>query len=195
MSSCLKSKSGFTLIEMVIAVAVFSIVLLTIMQIFITITRAQQKSSAALEAQAEARYALETLTRKIKSSYIFYDHYKPLTPSHPELSLVDTNNNGTVFLLQSGVPNCSSLVSSPCLKMLVDTNGFATSTQSLTGEGIKITNLEFLVSPQTDPFVPDFDPATGSQPKATIAMTIESVGGPASTIYLQTTISTRYYER
>jgi len=193
-------QSGFTLIEMVVAIAIFSIAIVIVVGIFVASFRAQQKSSAILKAQAEARYALEVMTRKIRDNYINYDYYYTertgdLTLHDPEyeLALKDLDGTQTVF---SKVNTCADSASSPCIEMT-----HSGTTQLLTGQGLKVSNLTFYISPLADPFDPfeaGFDPLSGNQPKVTIVMTLESIGTTPeriATVYVQTTVSTRYYQR
>ena len=196
------SSSGhhaFTLLEMVIAIGIFTIATLILLQIFLTATKTQQKSNAVLKAQAEARYALEVISRQIRSGYIDYSHYGISLPdadsngiSDPqtELALIDLSNNSLVFS-HSNVDCPAGSIN--CVKM-----DFAGTIQDLTGKGLEVQNLDFYISPTSDPFVLDFNPATGNQPKVTIVMTIQTVGTrpeQIATTYLQTTVSSRYYKR
>ena len=187
------NQCAFTLIEMVIAVAIFSIAIVIISGIFLSTIKAQRKASAILEAQAEARYALEVMTRKIREGYIDYDYsgYSGgITSPEVELALKDLDGNPIIFFQDT---TCDDADSSPCIKMSLGGN-----TQLLTGKGLKVNNLKFYISPLEDPFIPDFDPSTGNQPRVTIVMTIQSVGTrpeQIATVFLQTTASSRYYQR
>ena len=190
---------GFTLLEMVVAVGIFSIAVVILMQIFLTASKSQQKSSAILRAQAEARYALEIISRQVRSGYLDYDYYTAGLPdsdsdgiSDPqtELALRDLDNNQIIFSRSSA--DCPTDISN-CLKM-----DFAGVVQNLSGKGLEIENLGFYISPITDPFISDFDPVTGSQPKVTIIMAVKSTGSKPeqiATVFLQTTVSSRYYKR
>lgn len=198
-SKTIQEHPGFTLLEMVIAIGIFSLAVVVLLQIFLTTSRAQQKSSVVLDTQAQARYALEVISRQIREGYIDYSYYTSPLPdanadgisdAQSELALVDLNNQQTIFKLSS--LNCPK-DSSPCLKMTsagVDYN--------LSGQGLKVLNLGFYISPTTDPFVPDFKPSFGNQPKVTVTMGLQSVGNKPelqATAFLQTTISSRYYKR
>ena len=192
-------RKSFTLLEMVVAIGIFSIAVVVLMQIFLTTTRSQQKSSAILRAQAEARYALEIISRQIRSGYIDYDYYTAGLPdsdsngiSDPQagLALRDLNANQIIFSRSS--ENCPVDINN-CLKM-----NFAGDVQDLSGKGLEVEKLEFYISPIVDPFVLDFDPSVGSQPKVTIVMAIKSIGSRSeniATAFLQTTVSSRYYKR
>lgn len=193
--------NGFTLLEMVVAVSIFSIAVLVLMQIFLATAKSQQKSSAILRVQAEARYAMEVISRQIRSGYLDYDYYagplvlvdsdsNGISDAVANLALRDLNNDQIIFSRSN--ENCPVDVDN-CIKM-----NFAGVIQNLSGKGLEIENLEFYISPITDPFIPDFDPATGSQPKVTIAMAIKSIGSrpeQIATVFLQTTVSSRYYKR
>ena len=189
---------GFTLLEMVIATGIFAIVMVILTQVFLATSSAQRKSTAILASQSEARYVLEVIARKVRSGFIFYDHYAGSSPSSPEseFALLDLADNGTVFTLETVPANCPSAESAPCIKMLADIGGTATTTQYLTGKGLKVQNLAFYISPSTNPFIPFA--VSSSQPRVTIVMSIQSIGNKPdqiATSFVQTTVSSRYYKR
>jgi len=126
----LPNSSGFTLIEMIVSVGIFIIIMVVILETFLVSSRLQQKTTAVLDAQAEARFVLETITRKIRAGYIFYDHYGgSITNPEDEFSIVDIYDNGTTFFLEQTAASCPTTESAPCLKMDSDIRGNSTTTQ------------------------------------------------------------------
>jgi len=57
---------GFTLIEMIIVVGVFSLVMATTAELFIAISQVARKTDSSRIATQDARYALETISREVK---------------------------------------------------------------------------------------------------------------------------------
>jgi len=188
--------AAFSLLEMVVAIGIFSISIVILIQIFLATTKTQQKSIAVLKTQAEASYIMETINRYIRSGYVYYADDLPdsnldgISDAQSELVLKDLNDNQIIFFRSD--ENCPGDVSN-CLKM-----DFSGTVQYISGSGIEIESLEFYISPITDPFILDFNPGIGSQPKVTIAMAVKSIGSTPekiATTFLQTTVSSRYYKR
>ena len=63
----LSSKSGFTLVEMLVAVAIFSIVLVVAMGAILTIIDANRKAQTLSSVMTNLNFALESMTRTIKT--------------------------------------------------------------------------------------------------------------------------------
>lgn len=65
------SRSGFTLMELLIAIMIFSIVGVAIYSSFNVGIRAWRKAEASYEVRQEARYALDTIARGLRSAVNF----------------------------------------------------------------------------------------------------------------------------
>jgi len=61
-----KSQSGLTLIEMMVALFVFSIVVLIAIAIFVNVVQGQRKTKANQDVEENIRYALETMAKEIR---------------------------------------------------------------------------------------------------------------------------------
>lgn len=71
MTSLIKNKNkGFTLIELIVALAVFSLVILSISGIFISVINSQRKVFSFQNTQEAGRYLLESMTKEIRMSII-----------------------------------------------------------------------------------------------------------------------------
>lgn len=68
----LNSKKGFTLIEMLIYVAVLSIIILAVSSFFLWAVRSNIKAKAMRETQDNARRAMEVMTSEIKEAKSIY---------------------------------------------------------------------------------------------------------------------------
>ncbi len=65
-----KTKEGFTLIEMIVAIAIFSVVMISVAGVLLSSFKAQRKSFALQNAQSNARYLMEYMVREIRMSKI-----------------------------------------------------------------------------------------------------------------------------
>ncbi len=197
--SKIKNIKGFTLFEVVVALAIFSVSSIFISDAFVKSNQAQRKTAALQKVQSDARYAMEAIAREVRSGRIDYEYYGNNVPAvSEELALIDRDEKKFIFKKETDPGLCPSAESSPCLNVSIDEGA---TWVSLTPNDIKIDSLKFFISPSADPFL--LDAETGSygpneQPKVTIVLSTESLETKPeerSFVPLQTTISTRQYYR
>ncbi len=211
----LQDKKAFTLVELLMVLAVFSTVTIMTAGIFVASTRAQKKVSELQKIQGDARYTFEAMVREIKSARVDYGYYQdpdgipatndaidlsnPLgvgsngwggvnTPTKVALALIRSDGTSVRFREESGV-NC---LASPCIT--VSTNGGSTWV-ALTPEGIAVQKLVFVVTPVVNPY----SSSTGvGQPVVSLQLATATTNPKqvevARTTY-QTTIVSRQYVR
>lgn len=172
---------GFTLIEMVVSLMVFSIALIAISAIFLSVTKGQNKTTILRRIQSESHYAFELISLEARDDVI---DYSSLT-ANPETSLALIRRDGKKVFFYKGADNQ--------LKMRID----AEAEKNILSNTIKVDNLKFFITPATDPFVPG---GPDSQPRVTIALTLSENKANAradekSSLKIQNTISLRVYRR
>ncbi|MBU2473087.1 type II secretion system GspH family protein [Patescibacteria group bacterium] len=69
----LSNDAGFTMMEMIVALAVFSIIIVSMTSITFSIIKAQRKSFALQNSQEVSRYILESMNKEIRMSLINSD--------------------------------------------------------------------------------------------------------------------------
>lgn len=192
---------GFTLVEMLVTMALFSTVVVIAADIFMLTGRAQRKLYGLERTQADARFTLEAIVREVRTGRIDYAYYAgrgtPLAVPDAELALRDSTDTPIRFRLSTSAAQCIDANSSPCLLVTVGSN----SEQAITPRNVAVLSAKFFVSPGADPAT--FDPVTGTyaknvQPHVTVALVLESRGVRAaeqSTVYVQTTATSRSYKR
>ena len=183
MSKILKNHytSGFTLIEMLVAISLFAAVVAISAGAYLAIMKAQLKSINMKRVQEDSRYASEIIGREFRMGEVDYTYYGEEVPS-PTSTLVLINSRGTEIKFR---------LESERLEKKVGDGSFIPLTQ----ENIKVTDLKFYISPLTDPFV---EGGPNIQPRVTICLTARS-GSPGvpereTEIILQTTISSHMYK-
>ena len=62
----IKNNLGVTLIELIVAVALFSVTILSAMQIFQMVVEGQRSAIAAQSVQESMRYAFEIMSKEIR---------------------------------------------------------------------------------------------------------------------------------
>lgn len=198
-----RKSSGFTLMEMLVALTIFSTLVVAATGIFLLASRTQRKVFDLESMQASARYTMEAMVREIRTGTLDLDHYAardlPIATPDAELALIDSEGERIRFF-ESGENHggyCMNDDSRPCL--LVTVGGGPPA--PISPKGIKVRSVSFYISPEVDPF--GFDPASGSylsdiQPSVTILLAFESSSrkiDERTYTHLQTTATSRRYER
>ncbi len=200
-----KTRPGFTLVEALATMAIFTILMVSVSSIYVQNMRFARQIISRSKLQADARYALETLTRAIRVSDIDYASWGGSLPAQPttELRLINlrTGDVSRIRLDSTDAACYNDAKSYPCIN--VSTDGGATWAP-LSPRGVKIDNLRFYVTPSYDPF--NFNQQAGiydsnNQPIVTISVQFHGLGLSAADtagewVYsLQTTVTPRLYLR
>lgn len=199
------AQRGFTLMELLVVLGIFSMVVTAASDIFLMTNRSQRKVFGLERTQADARFTLEAMAREIRTGVIDYAYYAgrtlPLGTPDTELALIDSTNVPLRFALSSSPAECDrpEAATSPCLTVTINDDPLTTS--AITPKGVAVRGVAFYVSPTADPLT--FNPLTGAygadlQPRVTIVLTLASTGGRAderTTLNMQTTVTNRKYRR
>ncbi len=194
--------NGFTLMEIVVAMSLFVVSSMLLVDIFTITQKTQIKLSGQTRVQADARYVMEILSRYARNYMIDYQYIvdqegtDPIPHQLNYLPLKDTMGNSIIFESSVSPTICPPGVSE-CL--VVRRNDSANA--SITPQGVNIKEVTFYILPDRDPFV--IDPSVGGyrsdqQPQVTIVLISETTSertGEKQTSYLQTTVSSRIYKR
>lgn len=166
-----RGNNGFTLLEILIAIGIFSMVISVAVGIFVRSSGSQKKIIELSDTQREASYLMETVSRELRMATAINS---------------DQENNNTheiEFTNYENIPikYCRADASGVC-----DSNGdyFARDGEVINTSGIKIENLIFYTSKTF----------TNVQPVVTIVMKIKSTGRYGTELLLQNSIAMRLYE-
>lgn len=162
-----KTNEGFTLIELIVAMAVFSTVVTIVSSIFVSTVGSQRKNVNQQEILENSRYVLEIMGRAIRQSTV----QTPNTSSSGSSSLIITHHvKGSVtYQLDNGqIKETSSGI-----------------TDALTSADVLVEKLSFIVQGK--------GAGDSTQPRVTIIISLSNVqpGVNANSIKLQTTITPR----
>lgn len=189
----LQNKKGFTYIELIIVIAIFSIITVIVGTTFILFTRAQTKTSVREKLVADGRYIMEAMIRAVRTGEVNYDAYtSPIINPVDYLNLLDTNNQPINFQLIKG--DCPIGITD-CLFMENYQGGGIVS-----GADINIDDIQFYILPNKNPFEVGNDGAylDNHQPEVLILLTISAKakqGADPIRLTLQTTVSSKRYVR
>lgn len=194
-------QTGFTLMEVVIALAIFATATIVITDIYIMAQRTQTKLAGQTKVQSDARFVMEVLTREVRLNGIDYDYIASQgdTPSDglDYLPLKDNLGNTVLFTISIDTADVCSANATQCLAVQKGNSVLA----SITPEGVNVNSIKFYIYPDNDPFVLDtvnWQYPNDDQPWVTIVLVSETIGLREiedSISYLQTTVSTRQYKR
>ena len=193
-------KKGFTLVELLITVGLFTIIIAIAVGGFTNAIRTQQQVSSLISAQSNVSLALEQMTRAIRTGYLFCNtigNTQPVAGNNPNgadadcgcvlspspapvgswtckaLDFRDAEGNHIVYSLPSGSGALTETIN--------------TKTQSITGGAVSVKYLHFQLYGQTegDHWPPRVTVSMGITPSSTDSA-IES-----DVFKLETTVSAR----
>ncbi len=191
-----KNQQGFTLMEIVVGLALFGVALIALTDIYLLSQTTQNKLVGETRIQADARFVMEVLAREIRMSLIDYTAIDPtdFSPALDYLPLVDPAGNRLVFMTTSSPAICEPGTTS-CLAVKQNDSAWA----SVTPRGVNVLRSDFYIYPDADPYAIVNDRFTASStPRVTIILVSENITNKQSEKNiqnLQTTVSSRVYKR
>ncbi len=184
-----QNNQGFSLVEMLVAVAIFTILIVAALSIFQSVVKSQHNAMAAQSVQESMRFALEMISKELRSAkritndddcvvgavgfnkvYNFYND--PV--DGPSLSILNRHNECVFYYISSNN------------RLVIERNGTA----------LEVTPDEVIISDFNVDIIDDLVGAFHTtQPKITIKMKAEILDPTnKNEMKIQTTISSRYYE-
>jgi len=207
----IKKQFGFTLLELLMVAAIFSITVLVSVDLFFTIAKLQKRVTAIQRVESDARFTMESMVREARMGMIDYDYYninsiKLLTTDTPPkikpvnvLATRDQDGNLTVYRLVGSVIYVCAINADDLATKTCDLTS-TTNWQPVTPDEIEILKLDFYITPDQNPFLLDDTNKypSNNQPKVTIVFQSRSLSeelAGITNINLQTTVSSRIYKR
>lgn len=186
------STSGFTLVEALVATAVFVIVITIALDIVLFFVKIPLEGNLGEGVQQDLNYAVEQFAYSQRNAEIDYNRYAidpacagPLAIGTAMTALC-TVDNGISSIAQLGIhPKTGTN------EMLYINDGSAP--QPITGNDIIITDVQFYIYPAANPY----DVTTGihNQPAIVMVISAQSIEDDSHTYTYQTMVTTRLYER
>lgn len=187
-----KSRGGYSLIEMLVTVAIFALAFVAIGAIFIGFSTAQSRASAAQQLLNEGNFILESITREIRGNTIDYScTASDPASNHTYLCLRSIDGRSVHFRFND--PSASGK-----LQVCIDYDDFPCTFVNqwidMNPSFLTITKIAFHTYPTSNPLNVDRTANEVFQPITTILMSIEAGKGRAKQHYdLQTAASSRVY--
>lgn len=189
--------SGFSLLEMLIVIALFSTLTVIVSQTFISFSTLHRRTANAAVVGAEMRFVMEYIVRAARNRELNYV-LAPLDPQDTVLHLRDSTGATLDVGLRPGGTggDCVDATVTQCLAVSIDGG---TTWQPLTGKRVEVTSFRVYPRPADSPFASvNGVYASNVQPFVTVTIGLrymsERVKEQAS-LEAQTTVSSRIYAR
>lgn len=190
-SSFVNSKqSGFTLVEVIVATAIFAVVISSILVLFNSVIRINREVQAKRQVAQAARNFTEVLSREIRNGKIDYLASAPCAATNYS----SASNQSLAIITYSGERLCFYLNTSQKTLILRRETSTVRTEESINPQNLTIdpTTFRFIVRPTTNPLSSN----KGVQPMVTILANFKVYEGlrDEASIPYQTTISTDVYD-
>lgn len=190
-------RSGFSLMEMLIAIALFSTMSVILSQIFVSFNRLQRQVSNRAVLGQDMRFAMELLIRSARSNQIDYG-LEPL-PARDSTLRLKTTTGGTIQISTrpgGAAGDCQDATVTQCLALSIDGGS---TWQPITAKRVNVTAFDVYVRPLSSPFTSSGGSyASNEQPFVTLNIGLQ-YNAPSSrdrvSLQAQTTVSSRVYLR
>jgi len=187
----IKNNKGVTLLEIIVAVSLFTVVVLSTTEIFRLVISGQRDAIASQNVQESMRYSFEAMAKEIRMATLGNHEceslFSPPVDAENKIYNIASGDNGEVLYFKNKNGDCVAYYSENGAIMVRRGNKTALTTPAK----IKITKLGFEVIDNP------IDASSSAQPLVTIRIDIEAVGQEIykGAIKMQTTLSSRYYEQ
>jgi prepilin-type N-terminal cleavage/methylation domain-containing protein len=162
---------GFSLVELLVAAAVFTYVVASVSGLFVTAINVQRRATGIQRIEENAQFALESIAREVRVSTVTSGdtNCSPMDPVATATLVIDHPVNGTVTYRYDRDSGVGILYRND---------------QPITSGDVDITSFAFCVSGAGH---------DGQETRVTMPMTLQSAAGPSSrvSVSLQTTVTSR----
>ncbi|MFZ6015985.1 MAG: PilW family protein [Patescibacteria group bacterium] len=190
-------KSGYSLAELLVVAALFSLAVLILSQTYIQFIRLSRKTSNAAAVQQDTRYVLEYVARLARTYEV--DYTVPVLAATSSLRMTKTGADYVMIKKSAaGDPLCADEPAVSCLLVTVDSGA---NWAPLTGKHVNVDEFMVYVQPTVSPFILSGSPVNynnDQQPLVAVQLqfTYKTPNERESfTQSAQTTVSTRTYAR
>ncbi|GAC1413094.1 MAG: hypothetical protein NVSMB66_4090 [Candidatus Doudnabacteria bacterium] len=175
-----QSQKGFSLIEAIVATALFAVTVLSIIGVYLSTVGINRRTDVIRTASENARYLNTYLTKEIRNGQI--DYYGPvkspcsttLSPSANWLAIINSDGDHLCFYLG----DFSGGISSNGTNLWLIKNNFPSL--KVNSNNVSIQNLTFYISPAINPYTA----GTIIEPRVTFTANIQSTSGSQDSVII-----------
>lgn len=188
----IKNEKGASLIELLVAMTLFVVIMLSSTQIFKMVVDGQRNAISAQNVQENMRYAMEKMSKEIRMAGISNEDCKTIftPPATAVYKVFNTAGGGSKIYFKNKDDVCVAYyLENNRLKIKSGLGGSA-MVDFVTPAKIEVSNLKFYV---VDDLIGAFH---STQPYVTMVMDVRAVGLAINEqrMKIQMTVSSRYYE-
>lgn len=181
MKKHIKKTGGFTLVEMIVSLGLFTIILFAAMSSFLTLINADRKSRTTQVAMDNLNFALEDMSRRIKTGYAYDCDMLGGSTDCPNGAMMFN------FTDQNGVDKVTYKLNDGKIERNVRPIGQVGAYVPATAPEITINSLKYIVNGTTS--------GDGVQPYVTILIKgTTNINSVTSSFNIQTTATQRIYD-
>jgi prepilin-type N-terminal cleavage/methylation domain-containing protein len=183
-------RKGFSLIEMLIVMAIFLTMMLVVSDIFLSVSATQRKTIAYQKAVNELQLNFEEMLHTLRFEKIDYDVITPETPM-PTDKITLSREDGFTIEFFIGTENCPNKISTCLVRR--EFNNIQTIDYVISGGRVKVNQLHFYIYPLEERYSGRF----AVQSRITVVIQAEVLmpaDQPSEEIQLQSTVTMRNYE-
>ncbi|MCB9802849.1 type II secretion system protein [Candidatus Nomurabacteria bacterium] len=193
--------SGLTLVEVLIAVAIFSLLSVVVGGIYLAFSNSQDRTQVAQKLLNDAQYALESMAREVRGNKVYYNYSNcdaEITVVQTTQCLILEKSDGTIvaFAVETDGGGNPEVINYLVKEAGVWTKGGVIFDINQ-NQGV-IDSILFLVSPAAPGVDPLEDGGGNQNPLVTIEMQLSTNATRSFeqvTYNLQTSVSPRVYKR
>lgn len=162
-------RDGFTLVELLVVVAIFSLTFLVGTGVFTNIQTFQRGVLARQRVAADGRYLLESMARTVRLGSIDYTYYRDPDGNGNFSDAIDLTNPTTILVVrdQLNVQTCYRINAA-----VIEIGTSCTAWTALTPSDLTIQQFDVRIHPRSNPYLPaptassdckstNFDPVNG----------------------------------
>ena len=176
------TRRGFTLIEIVVAIGIFSIASVIISAVYLNANNLHQHTAVFQRLQNDGRYMVEKITREVRAREIKY----PVEALQPQAYLD--------FLKDEAGEEVSIKLAADGENLEYSVNGVLAN---LNADDVEIVDVKFFIIPGQEN-IWGSEPLTNKQPRVTLFLKLKNKAANPKfqkDIAIQTTISSKVYKR
>ncbi|MBU0722426.1 hypothetical protein KKA93_03160 [Patescibacteria group bacterium] len=188
----IKSVKGASLLELLVSIGLFSILILSAMQIFKMAVDGQRGSISTQNVQENMRYAMEKMSKEIRMARISNHDCETMfnPPQSAVFKVFNTADANSILYFKNQYGYCVVYyLDNNRLKIMAET-ATVPVTAFITPAKVEVSNLKFYTD---DDLIGGL---ASTQPYVTMVMDVKAVGLAIheQKMKIQTTVSSRYYE-
>lgn len=178
-----EQKNGFSLIEMIIAMAIFTVVIGVVAMVFSNSSSYQKRILAGQEVENSARYIAEFISRELRTAREINSGQASVSLDDSYFNFRNYKGENIIYCLAGETGICDSTMGKFVSR--INSMDDPPTAQVINTSTVRIDNLKFITN--------DFSALPPQQKIITVFFTVKSLDYPTIKIDMQTSITARLY--